>query len=309
MKINRIISLIVVFLSLYNCNTYETFYKKTQAVSSDVNYKTTQRLELGSMAYNGILKAMPKFTNLRALNLSSRPAEEIDTLLRLVSNPELLQVLILDSTGLKQLPKNILRFKNLKQLALNKNPDLDFESAFNTLKKLPLEFLNLQYNNLTVLPESIKKLKSLIDFNLSHNTIKSNISFKRLKTLPKLKSLWLTDNALEELPEALFELDKLKNLYIEHNTLTTIPEGITAMRDVWVIHAGHNQFKTLPEAFSKMHCLLLLHANNCPIETIPEGYLQKTSKVAGLILDENNLPERAKRYWRKALQHFFVLSI
>ena len=111
------------------------------------------------------------------------------------------------------------------------------------------------------------------------------------------------------MPETLFQLDTLKNLYIEHNALSHIPEGIIGMKRVWVIHAGYNKFKVMPNAFSKMDCLFLLHINHCEIESIPEGFTEKQSKVAGLILDGNRLSEKAKRYWRKTFQHFFLLSL
>ncbi len=296
----------VLILVLTSCETYTTFYKETARLSS-ATVKRAQRLDLRQEATDSMLKLVPKFENLRSLNLTARSASEIDTVLKLVTRPELLRVLILDSTNLKQLPESIRRFSNLKQLALNHTPHLDFQTAFYTLEGLPLVFLNLQHNQLTVVPEGIGKLKHLTDLNLSHNQLTTG--FFRLQTIPRLKSLWLTANALEVLPEPLFQLKTLKNLYIEHNSLSHIPEGITALKKVWVIHAGHNAFTELPEAFSKMNCLLLLHINDCPIERIPESYLHKDSKVAGLLLDNNQLSEKAKRYWRKTFQHFFILSL
>lgn len=293
---------------LLGCNSYETFYKETYTMA-DKALKPVQRLDVSQTTYDSIEKQLPLYDKLRFLDLSTQPANKIDTLLKLVARPELLRVLILDSTNLKRLPKSIRRFSNLKQLALNYNTNLDIGAAFSTLEGLPLVFLNLQHNDLDELPESITTLTALKDLNLSYNKIDSDISFSRLKRLPKLKSLWLTKNELKVLPPTLFQLDRLKNLYIEHNALSYIPEGIIGMKKLWVIHAGYNKFSVLPEAFSKMECLFLLHINNCEIEQIPESFLQKQSKVAGLILDHNKLSEKAKRYWKKALQHFFILSL
>jgi Leucine-rich repeat (LRR) protein len=298
----------MVLVLLLSCNTYKTFYKETYAISGAV-VKTAQRLDLRQAPYDSIVKWLPYYENVRFLNLSTKSEAEVNAVLQLIAAPKLLRVLILDSVGLRRLPKQVQRFPNLKQLSLNANPNLDFDEAFRRLEGLPLVFLNLQHNQLTTLPEGIVALQHITDLNLSYNNVHTPVSFTRLKTLPKLKSLWLTSNQLEVLPETLFQLDTLKNLYIEHNALSHIPEGIIGMKRVWVIHAGYNKFKVMPNAFSKMDCLFLLHINHCEIESIPEGFTEKQSKVAGLILDGNRLSEKAKRYWRKTFQHFFLLSL
>lgn len=291
-----------------SCETYQTFYKETATINSET-YKFDQRLDAANTNLVTVKNQISKFTNLRYLNLSNQPTTNIETVLAAVANPLKLRVLILDGNNLSKLPENISRFTRLKQISLNKNPNLDLEQAFNILSKLPLEFVNLQDNLLKELPPNVSSLTFLEDLNLTGNQIKNNLTFNYLSKLPNLKSLWLTRNNLTALPSGLFQLKKLKNLYIEHNHLSTIALEINQMKRVWIIHAGHNNFTTLPKAFATMPKLLLLHINNCKIASIPEVYATKTSKIMGLILDNNNLNLETKSRWKQELRGNFLLSM
>ena len=306
MKIKSTLYLIALSLSLLSCNTYRTFYKETNNINS-ATYKKDSRLNLQNTNLSEVLKKLPLFTNINALNLSGFKTKAVDTILKTIKNPLKIKVLILDSCKIKNIPKSINRLSHLKQLSLNNNPNIVLENLFNVLDKNTIEFLNLQNNNIKYLPKNINQLQTLVDLNLSGNTI--NNSFNHLKKLPHLKSLWLTNNNLDTLPDSLFNLTKLRCLYLEQNNLTSIPNGIVNMKKLWIIHAGHNKFKTLPMAFAKMPALLLLHVNNCEIESIPSCYSTKQCKIAGLILDNNKLTERKKTYWKNEFNSFFLLSL
>ena len=295
-------------LCLESCNTYSTFYKPNDTIYNKTPHKTN-RLNVEDAKLDLVLNNIEKYHNIRVLNLSSKTNTEVDTILQSISQPLKIKVLILNNCNLKQLPESIIRFKNLSQLSLNNNPKLNLTDAFNKLEKIHLQFINLQNNNITALPKNITKMQWLVDFNLSGNTVNTNQSFNYLKQLPRLKSLWLTNNKLNHLPEALFNLTSLKCLYIEHNNIYNIPEAMQTMKKLWIIHAGHNKFKTLPKAFAKMPALLLLHINNCEIDSIPSCYSSKTCKIAGIILDHNKLSKKKKNYWKKEFHNFFLLSM
>jgi Leucine-rich repeat (LRR) protein len=304
----RILFNILILVTLCGCETYKTFYKPTHTIA-DTHFATTQRLNLSNAHQDSIARLLPLHKNLKFLNLSGIAAPALGTILQNVSNPERLKVLILDSIGLETLPQEIQRFSNLKQLSLNNNPKLNFNAAFGIVKHLPLVFLNLQNNELRIVPESIQELTTLVDVNLTGNKLHADNSLQPLKMLPKIKSLWLTDNNLSVLPKSLYEITTLKGLYIEYNRLTELPEALLNLKKLWILHAGHNNFEMLPEVLSKMDILLLVHINNCAIAHIPDSFDSKTSKLAGIILDENKLPETTKARWRKAWSRFFILSI
>ncbi|MFQ3305765.1 MAG: Leucine-rich repeat (LRR) protein [Polaribacter sp.] len=153
------------------------------------------------------------------LNLSGNTDLKLTEVFEAIPNPEKLEVLILDRLYLKSVPKTILRFRNLKHLSLNFNPAIDLEKTCITIKKLPLEFLNLQYNNLKALPITIESIQTLKAINTSHNRVSNSKNFQILGALPNLESFWLTDNNICKLPEEIAVLTSLRNLYIENKSI------------------------------------------------------------------------------------------
>ena len=295
-------------LCVIGCAPYTSFYKETYTANQDMVNQKVYRLVLnGSDSINNI--PFESLGKLASLKLSNASSDQVNKVLEQLPNPEKLKILILDSLHMESLPASISRFTNLHQLSLNHNPQLNFEQTFKKIKDLPIEFLNIQHNELTELPASVTQLKHLKDLNLSHNTISGAEPFKLLAQLPELYSLWLTGNKLDSLPVSIGNLSQLKNLYIEHNQLIEIPQEVIHMEKVWVIHAGHNLFKELPAAFAVMPSLILLHANNCNIKSIPPIYATKESNVMGLIVDNNELLDNDKLKWKKIMNHYFLLSM
>ena len=293
---------------LIGCTPYKCFYKETYSSDEDILNKKVYRFVLdGNKQLENIeFESLTKLTSLKLVNVSS---EQLNKALEQLPNPQKLNVLMLDSLKLTSLPTSLVKFTNLKHISLNYNPEFNFNEGFKTLEGLPIEFLNLQHNELNKLPASITLLKSLQDLNLSHNSISESKTYELLGQLPKLHSLWLTNNHIKFLPESIGGLLELKNLYVEHNQLKELPAKIVNMKKVWVVHAGHNLFEELPERLALMPSLILLHINNCPIKSIPEVYATKKSSVLGLIMDNNKLTALNKLKWGKTMNHFFVLSL
>lgn len=289
-----------------SCDTYRTFYGET-ARSLDVNEHTRrldvsyQKLERFSVAYD-TLKA------LRMINLSGNTKLDIATILASLPQPEKLEVLVLDSLGLKEIPKEVQRFKNLKQLSLAYNPSLDLEKTIFSIELLPLEFLNLKGNQLTQLPETITHLKTLKDLNLSYNALHDADSYTYLGAMPNLYSLWLDHNDLTQLPVTIGTIDQVTYFYIDHNALTSLPNEISGMKNVWTIHAGHNLFTALPEQLIDMPVLKLAHMNNNQIVSIPRKYETAKYSMLALLLDHNPLPEKERIWAEKVFRKFFLLS-
>lgn len=308
---NKSILYILLFICLGRCSTYKTFYKPTETTIENRTTASIYRFKIESSNPDEIIASISQLPHLRMLDLSRAIQHEDDLtfILNAIPNPEQLKVLILNDLDLNSLPKAIKRFTNLEQLSLNKNPDLDLDQVFTLIQNLPIAFLNLQYNNLTHLPASIQFIEQLEDLNLSGNRINDTKTFTYIAQLKHLRSLWLTHNNLDILPQTISQLHQLRNLYFEHNNISTLPEDFYQLKKVWVIHAGHNNFKHLPEAFSKMKSLLLLHINNCEIETISETFNSRKISLFGLIIDNNKLTETDKLLWEKRFKRFFILSM
>ena len=158
-------------------------------------------------------------------------------------------------------------------------------------------------------PASISLITTVRDVNLSNNRIRDEKIFEHLSNLPQLKSLWLTNNTLRQLPKTIGQLSQLKSLYIEHNQLTEIPKQVAGLKKLSTLHAGHNHFTELPLALTDIPRLILLHINNRKIQSIPYDYATKNYSIKGLILDQNKLSLVEKKFWKKKLRDFFLLSM
>ena len=308
MKTRKIVFILGLYFCLSGCSRYQTFFGPTETLSNS-DRQPVYRLHLGDTPDDSIFALLPRYSDLRMLDLSGKRNIDLTRVFASIPQPDQLKVLLLDSLDLKQLPDNIRRFSQLEQLSLNGNPDLMHPKTFVTLKSLPLEFLNLQHNYLQEVPAGLKYISTLRDLNLSYNRLQLDTNFDSLVQLTDLKSLWLTGNQLQALPHSLFSLTQLCNLYIEHNQLTAIPEDIQQLKNVWIIHAGHNQFTELPAAFARMPSLLLLHSNNCKIRSVSSIYETKRSNVKGLILDQNPLDPLTKERLQKRSRRYFLLSV
>lgn len=291
------------------CNTYKAFYSETALTTNQEDAKNVYRLDLSNQNLEEIPESISKLTNLKMLDLSGNPSLDLNVVFNKISQPEKLEVLILDNLSLKSLPDNIYFFENLKHLSLNRNPLISWTEAFKKIGVLPLKFLNIQENNLTVLPQEILELQTLKDLNLSYNNFANGKTYKHLAKLPKLYSLWLSYNGLKKLPAEIGLLHQVKNLYIGHNELTELPLEMQNMKAVWVVQAEHNLFAEVPEVFIEMSSLFSVHLNNCEIIKISEAFATEKYTMKGLLLDNNKMSESSKKRWKKEFKNFFLLSM
>lgn len=304
---NFYICVILVCLGLLtSCSTYATFYGDTATqISEEV---TTRRLDLSYQDLTAIPEQFGQLNDLRMLNLSGNTQLDIEEVLRKVATPEKLVVLILDSLQLGKLPVNVSRFKNLEQLSLVHNPDLEWATVFEQLEPLPLVFLNLQRNNIRSLPSAITKLTTLKDLKLSYNMLKDEESYTYLSKLPDLYAVWLDFNSLRALPDNLGQLTQIKYLYLGGNLLTDLPESMRNMKSLSVVHLGYNSFTELPERFIEMPALLMVHINNNQITAIPRRYGTEKYSLLALLLDGNPMHPDEVEWAKKALSRYFLLS-
>lgn len=82
--------------------------------------------------------------------------------------------------------------------------------------------MDLGYNRLTELPESIGKLQSLLMLNVSHNNLRVLSSVGSLK---KLAKLYATHNELTALPN-IVECKSLEELDLSHNPIQKLPSDL-----------------------------------------------------------------------------------
>ena len=282
----RLLSCLLLFA--VNCNSPKMAVKKTDTVSesSKFNIKNEETI----------------------LNLTGKTALDLNVAFKNFPSPEQLQILILDSLALKTIPTSISRFTQLKHLSLVSNPDLDFKQTFDILKKSPLEFLNLQKNKLTLLPENTSSLQFLTEINLAYNNLKDEKNYLILSKLTHLKEVWLDHNNLQETPKKIGCLTQITRLYLGHNQLESLPKELIKMKNLRVLHLEYNNFNTFSEVFLETPSLLLLHLNNNNIKEIPRSFESEKISLKGLILDNNPISSKEQTWIEKEFSDFFLLS-
>ncbi len=254
-----------------------------------------------------MLEKKTKISN--TLNLRHVKDLSIDAVFKNFEHPSKIEVIILDSLDLIEVPKSITRFTNLKHLSLACNPKLNLDQTIEQINALPIEFLNLQKNQITELPSNLPSLRSLTDINLAYNQLIKEINYQILGQVENLNEVWLDHNDLYELPQSIRELSQISRLYIGHNQLEILPKELVNMTRLKVLHAEYNNIKLFPEVFLETPSLLLVHLNNNRITKVPTSFAEHKTSVKGLILDNNPISEEERTWIEKEFSNFFLLSI
>lgn len=111
------------------------------------------------------------------------------------------------NNALKYLDKLI----NLNRLSLNHFDINEFPFDIKNLKNL--EFLNLEANSFTKIPDGVFELKKLKRLNISYNKIK--YIPKEIENLTNLESLDIHKNDITDLPDEISNLKNLKEIFID----------------------------------------------------------------------------------------------
>lgn len=176
--------------------------------------------------------------------------------------------LFLQKLDMPNLPPEIGKFTELKELNLVQNRLSSLPTEIGSLKKL--QVLNIGSNVLTELPESIGNLSQLKVLRLSKNQLERLP--ESIGNLTNLEFLIIVGNKLKSLPESIGKLKKLQYLYIDQNELTDLPSSITALeslKDLWI---GDNQLNSVPMGFEKLTNLENIYfGGNTNISSLPSN--------------------------------------
>ncbi len=198
------------------------------------------------IAPNNELSEFPEelveLSNLKVLDLSYNQIKELPAN---ICKMKALTYLNLNHNLLQKLPYELTFLNNLEEVHWNLNPfqspfketmDLDFRSMRHWLseqlvnekveeavksKAIELDLSNL---NISTLPKTIFKIKTLKRLNVSNNQI-TEIP-EEIGYLNRLESLNLEHNQLKSLPTTLARLRKLKNFTCEANPFDGIPQSV-----------------------------------------------------------------------------------
>lgn len=161
---------------------------------------------------------MKKFSTiliiLSLLIISSAKAQRLDSaaladepeytdMAEALQNPDKVYKLNLRKQKLKEIPKDIFKFKNLQEL-------------------------NVSKNKLESLPENLDSLKYLEVINASDNNI--DTIYPSIGNFPKLKKLILNQNIIAHLPSTIGNLTEMYFLDMWGNEITEFPKEIAQLQ-------------------------------------------------------------------------------
>lgn len=151
-------------------------------------------------------------------------------------------------------------------------------SAIGSLQNLVR--LDLSHNQLgpTLPTETWGKLRKLYDLNLQFNRIVSLP--ESIGQLQHLGFLTLNSNRLTQLPDSIGQMASLSTLEVNHNELRSLPQSLGDLGWLSYLEVGFNQLETLPPIDGlKMLYYLFLQENR--LTKLPEsiGALDRKSVV------------------------------
>lgn len=214
-----------------------SLYKLPESI---LKHNKLEKLVLVGNSLESVPLWFNQLTKLRSLDLSYNPSLKIDTTLKILSEVPNLEELSLRGNNLYHIPGSILGLKkltslnlsrnqlwtlpvefswldNLERLSLDECENLDISSAISVLNPTKIKYLSFYQTPVKEVPEKIMEFKSLQELWLNHTGLEAlpiNFVFENLKTLG------LSGNSIQELPE-LFKMNKsLERLFLTGNQLS-----------------------------------------------------------------------------------------
>jgi internalin A len=159
-------------------------------------------------------------------------------------------VLKLVDMEIREIPDVLMLMVNLHTLTIS---SCGLRSVNPSIKKLTsLTYLELDNNDLVVIPEDATRISNLTELHCSKNQIKK---------LPETCNRWI----------------RCSKIYATDNHIKTIPDGVCEMPNLTILDLDRNKLRTLPEAFIICSSLTLLHFDTSdmvkasPAKELPDG--------------------------------------
>lgn len=187
---------------------------------------------------------------LQVLRLSSNLVEELGE--PLLAGLDALETLEVDSNRLKRLPANLLACTSLTTLSLHRN-QLDALPRALGERLQRLKYLDVSYNGLRTLPDSLGQLESLEHVNAKFNK-------------------------LERIPASLGNAKNLRHLDLSSNfiDLKTIPGSLGFLSNLTFLDLSNNGITHLPVQLGKLKSIEILSLEGNPLQFPPHDLLSIT---------------------------------
>lgn len=174
----------------------------------------------------------------------------------------------LNGAGLTALPPELFEpgmAQSLEILDVSGNALETLPEALAELPRLRIVFASA--NRFTTLPEVLGRCAQLEMVGFKSNRIQEVLD---AALPPRLRWLILTDNALEQLPEALGERPHLQKLALAGNRLRALPQSLAQARQLELLRISANRLEALPEDLLKLPRLAWLACGGNPFSEARE---------------------------------------
>ena len=176
-------------------------------------------------------------------------------------------------------PKIWASFSSLKKLDLNNN---QLNILPKSIEKIPsLEILFLSYNEFQAIPE-LNEMKKLRVLSLRGNLI-TNLSSSNLPTAT-LEWLILTNNRIQTIDANIKELKLLKKLMLSHNNISEIPDELGLCHNLELIRLADNNILSVPAPVLELSKLAWISLSANPFSS-----LQNTSTQEAKVIKESDI--------------------
>jgi len=132
-----------------------------------------------------------------------------------------------------------------------------------------LYYLDLSYNKLKHLPESLGKISELETLLLEGNEIQDLPSFEAHDMLMRLN---LNDNNLTKLDFDISLMEDLQILTLDNNKLEYLPTTICKLKNLNHLSISANNLQSLPECFGELENLIELDIEENEISELPSSF-------------------------------------
>lgn len=250
------------FITLFSLEelNQQKIYNDINSLPKDID--SVYRLDLSEQQLTKIPEIVSKLTNLQELNLSQNNLSNLNGF----ENLSNIQVLNIGMNNFKTFPIEITKLKNLKSLSIWWNeiksfPDdfftqnakieeldmtsmfeFDFKSNLNRIHSFKnLKRINLGNNQIPDLAIQFDKLENLEIFGyIRQDNINLNDLCLKLASCKKLKTVHLSVNNIEYLPEEILLLESLEELNLYQNKIIILPADIVKMKKLKEINLIDN---------------------------------------------------------------------
>jgi hypothetical protein len=189
---------------------------------------------------------------------------------------EYISKLDLSNKNLDDIPKEVLKLKNLRKL-------------------------NLSGNNLKQIPKDIVHLKNLESLDVSKNKI-SNLFSKNFE-LPKLKTLIINQNNIKTIPSQIKSLTRLRKLQISGNRIENLPPSFSSLDNLTELNISNNPIEILPKEITSLRNLKRLWIYNLKLKNFPRKELLQMPQLENLYCYSPRIVEN-----RFVSSEYFLLS-